>query len=179
MSFLTTTTNLSHSSTLPEGTTHSLALSMLSDYEFFLSCDPVLDSFKPLPPNPSPDLPSSITSQIRTDTHQQRGISYTVIDIVHTTIWDSKVVSTYEFTDITNGVFVRIKSPMGIVMDTVWQVREKQDKKGEWELVEDLEIRCNRLLVGVVKGQCEEGWGKIHGKMIKRLEEDINKADGK
>lgn len=64
-------------------------------------------------------------------------------------------------------------------MDTVWQVREKQDKKGEWELVEDLEIRCNRLLVGVVKGQCEEGWGKIHGKMIKRLEEDINKAGGK
>ncbi|KAK0728980.1 hypothetical protein B0T21DRAFT_204236 [Apiosordaria backusii] len=150
---------------------------MLSDYEFFLSCDPVLDSFTSLPPNPSPDLPPNITSQIRTDAHQQQGISYTVIDIVHTTIWDSKVVSTYEFIDITNGVFVRIKSPMGIVMDTVWQVRERKD--GGWDLVEDLEIRCNRLLVGVVKGQCEEGWGKIHGKMIKRLEEDIKKAEGK
>ncbi|KAK4180770.1 hypothetical protein QBC36DRAFT_228887 [Triangularia setosa] len=175
MSFLATTTTLSHTSALPPGTTFSLALSMLSDYEFFLSCDPVLDSFTPLPPNSSPDLPPNITPQIRTDAHQQQGISYTVIDIVHTTIWDSKVVSTYEFTDITNGVFVRIKSPMGIVMDTIWQVREKE---GVCELVEDLEIRCNRLLVGVVKGQCEEGWGKIHGKMIKKLEEDIQKAEG-
>jgi hypothetical protein len=37
------------------------------------------------------------------------------------------------------------------------------------ELVEEVTIRCSRLLVGIVKGQCEADWKQIHGKMVARL----------
>lgn len=109
-------------------------------------------------------------------------ICYHVTDIVHAIpagIWDTKVESTYEFTDIQDGLFVRIRSPLSVVMDTVWEVREVPAQAGEvagLELVENLTIQCSRLLVGIVKGQCENGWGKIHAKMIARLEEEIQKG---
>ncbi|KXX78711.1 hypothetical protein MMYC01_204580 [Madurella mycetomatis] len=188
-----------HSSRLPKGTTRSQALAMLSDYEFFLSCDPHLDKFESIPNpetelNPPPTLPDSVKSQLRHPPPSQSSppeaasdsaptpVCYRVTDIVHAIpagIWDTNVVSTYEFTDIRDGVFVRIRSPLSIVMDTFWEVREV-DGEGEdqgLELVEDLTIRCSRLLVGIVKGQCEDGWERIHAKMIARLEREV-KGEG-
>jgi hypothetical protein len=140
---------------------------MLQDQPFFFACNPHTVSFSLLPsPPPStpsdPPLPPTISPL-----HPAK--FYTATDVVHTLpagLWDSKVVSTYEFTDLERGAFVRIRSPMGIVMDTVWTIQSEGEGL---MLVEDITIRCSRLLMGVVKATCEAGWEGIHGKMVGRL----------
>ncbi|KAL2200074.1 hypothetical protein P885DRAFT_30020 [Corynascus similis CBS 632.67] len=207
---------MTHASRLPRGTTRAQALAMLSDHEFFLSCDPHLDKYDFIPPSdhasltPPPSIPDHIQPQLRrtssedptppgSDEDSRRADAsrteegeeavpkcYRVTDVVHAIpagIWDTSVVSTYEFTEIRDGLFVRIRSPMSVVMDTVWRVREVEEKGEEegkdgarlLELVEEVTIRCSRLLVGIVKGQCENGWGGIHAKMIARLEGELKK----
>ena len=139
---------------------------MLRDYDFFLQCDPHMSKFEVLKTDSPPPVPDTVEALSETK-------SYQVTDVVHTLpagLWDSNVVSTYEFTDISKGVFVRIRSPLGVVMDTVWEIKEND--KGRLELVEDIFINCSKLLVGVVKSQCEGGWQKIHEKMIGRLKEE-------
>ncbi|KAL2019829.1 hypothetical protein VTK56DRAFT_9180 [Thermocarpiscus australiensis] len=180
-----------HASRLPQGTTRAQALAMLSDYEFFLSCDPHLDKFERIVPDAvagagaGADVPDAVRDQQLRDgpSGSAAPVCYRVTDIVHAIpagIWDTNVVSTYEFTDIRDGMFVRIRSPLSIVMDTFWEVRPVGDGEGEGEagelgleLVEDMTIQCSRFLVGLVKGQCENGWGKIHEKMIGRLEREV------
>lgn len=164
-----------HSSKLPPKASRSQAIAMLHDHTFFLNCDPHLSESKPLNPITPAEIPDTVKPARPTK-------SYSVTDIVHTIpagLWDSKVVSTYEITDTADGLFVRIKSPLSIVMDTVWEIREVEG--GGLELFENIEIRCSRLLVGVVKSQCEGGWELIHAKMLGRLEEEIaatEKAQG-
>ncbi|KAK3904616.1 hypothetical protein C8A05DRAFT_31593 [Staphylotrichum tortipilum] len=214
-SFLSTTATLSHTTPLPAGTTTAQALAMLSDRAFFLSCDPHMSAYEPIPPSsltPPPTLPDTVRSHVRprpSDASPAGSSSaaegedgggkdeegeeeplaqecYRVTDIVHAIpagIWDTKVVSTYEFTDIEDGLFVRIRSPMSVTMETFWRVREaggggevegsgSGGEKG-LELVEEVTMRCSRLLVGIVKGQCEAEWVKIHAKMVGRLEEGL------
>ncbi|KAK4116507.1 hypothetical protein N656DRAFT_774782 [Canariomyces notabilis] len=190
-SFLSSTANITHSSRLPKGTTRAQALSMLSDYEFFLSCDPHLDKFERIADpagslDSAPSVPDSVKSQLRRSSSSSPDpvptpTCYRVTDIVHAIpagIWDTNVVSTYEFTDIKDGLFVRIRSPLSIVMDTFWQIREVEGEDGLLELVEDVNIQCSRLLIGLVKSQCENGWAKIHAKMISRLEEEGKTGSG-
>lgn len=84
-------------------------------------------------------------------------ISYKVIDNIATLpkgLWGSTVESAYEFTDIGSGLFVRIKSPLNVVMDTTWEIREDG---GGLELVEDSNIKCSKLLIGIVKSLNEGG----------------------
>ncbi|KAK1754842.1 hypothetical protein QBC47DRAFT_381962 [Echria macrotheca] len=169
MSFFTGSAHLVHSSKLPAGATKESGIAMLSDHEFFLHCDPHLSKFEALTPDAAPEIPENIRDKMRGDESKRE--SYSVTDIVHTIpagLWDSNVVSTYEFTDISDGVFVRIRSPLSIVMDTVWEIKEAEDGL---ELVEDITITCSRLLLPVVRSQCEGGWAKIHAKMLSRLEE--------
>jgi len=143
---------------------------MLSDRQFFLSCAPSLHKFEVIHPDPAPEIPEAIRAQARGDGKTE---CFRVTDIVHAMpagLWDTNVVSTYEFTNITDGVFVRIKSPMSISMDTVWLVKHGED--GKLELTETLSISCSRLLMGLVKAECE-GWVNIHAKMLSRLEDEI------
>ncbi|KAM7192305.1 hypothetical protein V8F33_008443 [Rhypophila sp. PSN 637] len=176
-SWLNTSARVLHSSRLPPKATRDQAIAMLHDHTFFLQCDPHLSTFDVLTPSSPPEVPSTVQPANPTK-------CYTVTDIVHTIpagLWDSKVVSTYEVTDTRAGLFVRIKSPLSIVMDTVWEIQEVEgsaDEAGVLELVEDIEIRCSRLLVGVVKSQCEGGWEKIHAKMLGRLEDEVKAGEG-
>lgn len=107
-------------------------------------------------------------------------VCYSITDRVHALpvgLWDSDVVSTYEFIDVERGVFVRLRSPLSVTMETVWTVREVEGSSGEsegetqHELVEDIVISCSRLLMGTVKGTCESGWKEIHEKMMGHLKE--------
>jgi hypothetical protein len=160
---------------------------MLSDHPFFLACDPHLAKYELIPASehaaltPPPSIPDTVRTKLRSSPDQAGEAvvvpptCYRVTDIVHAVpagLWDTNVVSNYEFTDIRDGLFVRIKSPLSIVMDTFWEVREVD---GGLELVEDVTIQCSRLLIGIVKGQCENGWKGIHEKMIGRLEEELKK----
>ncbi|KAK4034790.1 hypothetical protein C8A01DRAFT_38720 [Parachaetomium inaequale] len=196
---------MTHSSRLPPGTTRAQALAMLSDYPFFLACDPHLAKYELIPASehaaltPPPSIPDNVRSQLRSQDQAASAppkednevavvapTCYRVTDVVHAIpagIWDTNVVSNYEFTDIRDGLFVRIKSPLSIVMDTLWEVRDvvieagdgDGDGDGGLELVEDVTIQCSRLLIGIVRGQCENGWEGIHGKMIGRLEGELKK----
>lgn len=141
---------------LPPGATLQHGVAMLHDREFFIHCDPCLDKYELLEKEMAgdPELPAERLGQ-----NKPLGATtaYKIVDIVENIpkgIWGSTVESRYEFTDIERGLFLRIKSPLGVVMDTVWEIKEGGEGL---EIVEDAEIRCSRLLAGIVKGQCEAG----------------------
>ena len=139
------------------------AVAMLHDHAYFFACNPHTAKFEPLEPETPPTVPAHVKPIKETQCFQ-------ATDIVHALpagLWDSNVVSNYEFTDMERGLFVRIKSPLSVVMDTVWEI---QGEEGQLELVETIAFTCSRLLAPVVRSQCEGGWQKIHSKMISRLE---------
>jgi hypothetical protein len=142
---------------------------ILQDHEFFISSDPHLVKFEKLGDAEGDDVPT-VPEAVATTGPTLR---YKVVDLVHTLpagLWDSNVVSTYEMTNTKDGVFVRIKSPMSVSMDTIWTIRQVQGAEAnQLELVEDVNIYCSKLLVGTVKGLCEAGWSKIHAKMLQRI----------
>jgi hypothetical protein len=97
-------------------------------------------------------------------------------------LWDSTVSFENEMTDIEDGVSFVIRAPLGLVQTTSWRVlrtadlkveevadKEGERQEGEWSLVEDVEIRANRLLVGTVRGKCEENWKGVHGRFVEQL----------
>lgn len=123
---------------------------MLQDKEFFLSCNPHMDKFEARGQVEKPELPESIKPLGPTTL-------YNVTDIVETLpkgLWSSNVESTYEFTDTELGTFCALRSPMNVVMHTFWSIEEKDSGL---ELVEACEIKCSRLLIGIVKSLNEGG----------------------
>jgi len=92
---------------------------------------------------------------------------YLVTDKVHTLpagLWDSNVESTNEYVNLEAGCFVRLYSPLNVVMESVWTLRENEN--GGIELVEDVLIKASRLLVGTVKNLCNTNWKTFHGRMV-------------
>ncbi|KAI5466257.1 hypothetical protein BGZ63DRAFT_375743 [Mariannaea sp. PMI_226] len=167
-SLLRTSAQLQHVTAIPAGIPASKAIEMLHDHEFFIRCDPHMTKFELVtdPAEPSAPLPED-----RQITPISSPKVYSVTDKVHTLpagLWDSDVVSTSEFFNLEDGVFVRLQSPLSVAMDTLWQIREVEG--GGCELVEEVVIKCSRLLIGVVKSTCESGWPGIHKKMIERLQ---------
>lgn len=219
---LTGKANVLHTTPLPSGVTRAAGVAMLHDLEFFLRCDPHMADFQEVPvmpaseagavpvesapadkaedtttkgssppaPVPAPAIPEHITPLAGTSPKV-----YRVVDVVHALpagIWDSKVESVYEFTATSAGVFVRIRSPLNVVMETLWEIRDAKPENAPAEgtttagttdanglvIAEDVEISCSRLLISVVKSQCEANWKGIHGKMVARLEQEANSGAG-
>lgn len=179
-----TTAELQHSTPLPRGVSLSKAISLLQAHEFVIRHNPHMVSYEPAATttDPAPTLPAERPDLVATSAGPR---CYSVIDKVHALpagLWDSDIESTYEFIGIEGGVFVRIRSPLSVVMETAWTVREvdggSQDgtteSEGEggetqYELVEDAVIKCSRLLMSIVWGTAESGWKGIHGSMINQL----------
>jgi hypothetical protein len=95
-------------------------------------------------------------------------------------LWDSTVTFVAEMTDTEDGILWIVKAPLGLVQTTTWRCLKTEgladaDKTSpdaeqcEWSLVEDVEIRANRLLVGTVKGKCEENWKGSHSRFVEQL----------
>ncbi|KAM0283649.1 hypothetical protein ACHAQH_002428 [Verticillium albo-atrum] len=163
-SFLNTTQTLTHLTPIPPPATRTDSIAMLHDHEHLIKCSPAMSKFELITsPSPAPaPLPAGITPLGDTKCYQ-------VTDVVHTLpagLWDSDIVSTYEFTNLADGLFVRIRSPMSIVLETVWSI----EGEGEGpEMKETVTIKCSRLLVGVIRGQCEGNWKVIHAQMVAGL----------
>lgn len=91
-------------------------------------------------------------------------------------LWDTTVSFDAEITDIENGVKWVIKAPLGLVQLSFWRIvpAEETDKYNDEPttlcLVEDIEIRCSRLLLGTVKGKCEENWRGVHGRYMEHVQ---------
>ncbi|KAK2606174.1 hypothetical protein QQS21_003457 [Conoideocrella luteorostrata] len=163
--------SLQHVTPLPEGVNPAKGIELLHRHTFFIEFDPHMIKYEAMstPTEPQPQLP------------EDRGLSgiappkcYQVTDRVHALpagLWDSDVVSTYEFINLEKGVFVRIRSPLNTVMETVWTVEEKSDGGGH-ELVESIVIKCSRFLMSVIKSTCESGWEGIHEKMVGKIQQE-------
>lgn len=150
--------------------------------EFFLLCDPHHTGHKILPQPAglaSSDVEAArrhfkIPDDVLPLSSSAVPVSvYEVVDHVPNPVWSSEVVSVEEVVDHAEGLWVRIRSPLSVVMETNWIVREqKKSAGGRLELVEDVTISCSRLLLGIVKGQVEGNWKGIHDKIIGRLVAD-------
>ncbi|KAI2465065.1 hypothetical protein F4781DRAFT_435797 [Annulohypoxylon bovei var. microspora] len=194
MSFFTGTAKLSNTSPIPaaEGAgdriTREAAVALLHDHGFFLRTEPHYVSHRALPPQQPSDNVSAATA--RGAYALPAGLEplgspavklYEVVDHVPNPVWSSSVVSTEEFVDCADGLWVRIRSPLAVVMETRWTVREREggeEGEGALELAEDVEISCSKLLLGIVKTQVESNWRGIHANIIKRLLEDARKGKG-
>lgn len=103
-------------------------------------------------------------------------------------LWDTTVTFEAEMTDVEDGLLWVIKAPLGLVQRTTWRLLkteslgedgvggEDEGGRGAWSLVEDVEIKANRMLVGTVKGKCEENWRGIHKKFVGHLRSDEVKS---
>ncbi|KAL7950715.1 hypothetical protein V8C42DRAFT_307306 [Trichoderma barbatum] len=174
-SWLNTTATLQNVTTLPAGISVAKALEIIQNHKLHMQCDPHMVKFESIP---RPSKVESPTIPVN------RGLVavgepayYSVTDKVHTLpagLWDSNVESTNEFVNLEKGVFVRLYSPMNVVMETVWTVRENEN--GAIELVEDVLIKASRLLVGTVKSMCSTNWTTFHGKIVNLMKESSSSS---
>lgn len=109
---------------------------------------------------------------------------YKVTDVMHALpagLWDSTVAFAAEMTDVENGVDWVVRAPLGLVQRTLFTIEEagEEDLRDEQDpekrsdrlvLVEDVEIRCSRLLIGTVKSKIEGNWKGIHKRWIEQLD---------
>lgn len=165
--WFTTSNTVLHVSPVPHGITAAQVVDMLQSHEFYMKCNPHMAKYEPVetPKDPFPAIPEG-----RQVTATSEPDCYKVTDKVHTLpagLWDSNVESRYEFINVERGVFVRIRSPLNCVMETVWTARDKDD--GSVELIEEVLITCSRVLVGTITSMCESSWEGIHKTMIDKL----------
>ena len=95
-------------------------------------------------------------------------------------LWDTTVRFAAEITDREDGVEWVVRAPLGLVQTSLWTVERDEapadGAEGErWTLVEDVTIRCSRLLVGTVRGKCEENWRGTHERWVAQLETEREK----
>ncbi|KAI0102330.1 hypothetical protein F4776DRAFT_648776 [Hypoxylon sp. NC0597] len=189
MSFFTGTTKMVNTSPIPgEADGHNItkkaAVALLHDHEFFLKCDPHYVSHRVLSPQHPDDAASAKRAYQLPAGVEPLGSPvvklYEVIDHVPNPVWSSSVVSKEEFVDLKDGLWVRIRSPLAVVMETKWTIRERKGGEGEeeggLELVEEVDITCSKLLLAIVKAQVDNNWKGIHGKIVDRLVGDAKKG---
>ncbi|KAI0600305.1 hypothetical protein F4775DRAFT_79794 [Biscogniauxia sp. FL1348] len=188
MSFLSGTATLTHATPIPAAVRKATAVARLHDHEFFLRCDPHYTSHRALPPSDAAaaGLPPDL-ELVENGQGKGRVRVYEVVDHVPNPVWSSDVVSREELADLRTGLWVRLKSVLGVVMETSWVVVEgEEDGDGDGEagaglrLVEVVRVSCSRVLMPLVKAQVEGGWKGIHEKIVKRMVEDAEgEGEGK
>ncbi|KAK8140058.1 hypothetical protein PG984_000124 [Apiospora sp. TS-2023a] len=184
MSFLQGGFNLCNKTALPPGVTKSAAIAALQDHDKFLHADPHLTTYKRLdveePANPAvlADYDAYKVPKAITPVSGAREVKvYEVHDHVPNPVWSSDVTSVEEFVDCAEGVWVRVRSPLGIVLETTWFICEKKDgNRSTLELVQTLVCTCNRLLAALCKSQVDKGWHAVHDKLIQGMVEDRTAA---
>ncbi|RDA84190.1 hypothetical protein CP532_0266 [Ophiocordyceps camponoti-leonardi (nom. inval.)] len=156
------------STAVPCGIEPSKVVKLLQDHDAFMECQPhtFKYGFIEKPIGPKPTIPEGYRVKPIAAAKQ-----YSVTDKVPgipTWIWHGDMTSTYEFVDIENGLFARIRGPLNVVLEVVWEVRETEN--GEVKLVSDLVIKCSRILRGVAKSVCEDGRKRIHANVFAKLQ---------
>ncbi|KAJ4337230.1 hypothetical protein N0V87_004903 [Didymella glomerata] len=175
---LSSTATLHHVTHLPSSVTHSHALACLHNHDLLIRLDPELAHYE--------TLPSSASAP-----NTKR---YKVTDNMHTLpkgLWDTTVTFEADITDTEDGIEWIIRAPLGLVQRTTWRVVKRETLsgekgnvvgssagdwtdavgEGEWSIVEDVEIKANRMLTGTVKGKCEANWRGVHGRFVGHLRE--------
>ena len=104
-------------------------------------------------------------------------------------LWGTTVSFEAHMTNTPDGILWIVKAPLGLVQTTTWRLVRTEalgeeeavksveaGERGEWCLVEDVEIRANKMLVGTVRGKCEENWRGSHGRFVRHLLEGEGKG---
>lgn len=153
---------------MPTTATKEKALSVFRNHDSLIRLDPDLQHYEAAPAQPS---------------DSEKTKRYNITDVMHTLprgLWDTSVSFSAEITDIDDGVEWTVRAPLGLVQKSVWTVEaagekdqgeEEEALDGRWVLVEDVNIHCSRLLVGTVKGKCEENWKGVHERWVQKLNE--------
>jgi hypothetical protein len=158
---LNTTAKLHHRTPLPPGTTLAQTLNLFRNHDVLIHLDPELAHYETTTPPPDANPSTRF---------------YKITDHMHTLprgLWDTTVSFDAEITDTDNGVKWVIKAPMGLVQTSHWAVVPALETDGTEEntlvLVEDVLISCSRLLVGTVRGKCEDNWKGVHARFVEQL----------
>jgi hypothetical protein len=191
---LNTTATLHHITHIPASIPRSRVLTCLHNHDLLIRLDPELAHYETLPSEPSPSKTSS-TAPNAPATSTSATKHYRVTDNMHTLpkgLWDTTVTFDADITDTEDGIEWIIRAPLGLVQRTTWRVvlraslrederrsgdREgildggKEGEEGEWSLVEDVEIKANRVIVGTVRGKCESNWRGVHGRFMGHVKE--------
>lgn len=169
LSVLTTMAKFTQRTSIPRDTTYAAALSLLQNHDFILRLDPEFMSYTcdatPAEGDADPDI------RYYTVTHHMAALPRG--------LWDTTVCFKVQLTNIANGVRWRINAPLGVGQTSFWMVERGEPgadvgpgaEEPLW-LVEDVEIRCSRLLVGTVRGKVEANLQGIHRKFFDRLVAD-------
>ncbi|KAH7317259.1 hypothetical protein BKA65DRAFT_466228 [Rhexocercosporidium sp. MPI-PUGE-AT-0058] len=166
---LNSTTKFTRTASLPSSCTRSTAMALLQNYEFMINCDSNLSSYKPVtnPANP-PTIPSHLKSKTTSSTK-----TYAIYDKVENIpggIWKSDVECIVEYTDLETGLFMKGKSPLSIVIETEWNVKENAGGNGGLELVYESLVSCSKLIIGIIKGTLEKNLVEMMEKVVAELE---------
>ncbi|KAI6383292.1 hypothetical protein MCOR25_000212 [Pyricularia grisea] len=163
MGFMETSFPLSHRHDIPAGVDKATAIAKLHDHASIIDCGPYVVSRtqQPSPAWGSYDKPKNVKFA------SEKVDVYEVKNKYENPIMGSDIKSTYEFIDTTEGVFVRVHSPMGVVMESFWTVQEKGD--GSLELVHELQGKCNKALAGIAKKDADKNYELLTGIIAKSM----------
>lgn len=172
-SALNTTATLRNVTHLPRSISYAQAVEQLHDHELLIRLDPEYASHETLPSDPA--TPEAKIYKI-TD-H---------MNALPAGLWDTKVTFEAHMTDLDDGILWLIKAPLGLTQKTTWRCLKTEslgegdkganEEEGEWSLVEDVEIKANRMLVNTVKGKCEDNWRGTHSRFLAQLKEKMGAA---
>lgn len=130
------------------------AVAVLHDHDGYFRAAEHYKEHKELPNDSGKDhkIPSAIQSR---SAGSAAGVKvYTVRNDVPNPVFDSKVNTEYVVVDLVDGLWYRASSAMGVVNEGLWTVEAGPDGL---ELKVSIQVECNAMLKGLVKGQVQSG----------------------
>lgn len=158
---------ITHSGPIPAGVNREKAVAVLHDHDGYFRAAEHYKEHKELPNDGATDhkVPSVIQSRSAGSGADVK--VYTVRNDVPNPVFDSKVNTEYEVVDLVDGLWYRASSAMGVVNEGLWTVDEGPDGL---QLKVSIQIDCNMMLKGLVKGQVQSGAEQIHKNLLASME---------
>ncbi|KAH8884934.1 hypothetical protein GQ53DRAFT_751588 [Thozetella sp. PMI_491] len=157
---LNTTHTIELKGALPAGCTPEKAIALLHDHEYMIRLDKNLDRYET---NEAPKKePEAVDAALKPCGETKLYLIHDNVKNVPGGIWDSKVDSSAEYTNLESGIFILSRPPMGIVSRGKWLVQGG-------ELVVVTEISCSKLLLPVVKSGYKENLDGMFDAILKKL----------
>ncbi|KAG6358043.1 hypothetical protein INS49_013927 [Diaporthe citri] len=154
---------ITRSGPIPAGVNKEKAVAVLHDHDGYFRAAEHYKEHKELPSDSGADhkVPSAI--QARSAGSAADVKVYTVRNDVPNPVFDSNVNTEYEVVDLVDGIWYRASSAMGVVNEGLWTVEEGP---GGLELRVNIQVDCNAMLKGLVKGQVQSGVEQIHKNLL-------------
>lgn len=148
------------------------AIRLLQTHDQFLRCNPHFVKYE------AATLPEAEAAEAKAAAPAPAAAAapraYDVCHHVPNPVYSADIVSREVYVDCADGVWVRTQSPMGIVMETHWSVREgaAADAAGpRLEFVQNGHYTCNKVLSALVRRQTDASVPEIHRSLIQAMEQ--------